>query len=129
VRGALFLAGFANSATTLGIQTSMFSTVSARDTSSGSAIFNAARQTSTAVGVAALTTVIASVGGTRLHAFHGAFIAAACFALSAGIASFVLIHDSDAASTMVRRSKSPTGLPALAATAATSPAASLPADA
>jgi EmrB/QacA subfamily drug resistance transporter len=118
VRGTLFLAGFANSATTLGIQTSMFSTVSARDTSSGSAIFNAGRQTSTAIGVAALTTVIASIAGTRLHAFHGAFIVAAGFALAAGIAAFAFIHDSDAAATMVRRSKSAPASPALATSAA-----------
>jgi predicted MFS family arabinose efflux permease len=102
VRLMLFVAGFFNSGTTIAIQTSMFSTISSADTSSGAAIFNAARQSSTAIGIAVFTTVISEVAGGKLTAFHGAFAAAAGFALLAAVASALMIHDEDAAETMVR---------------------------
>lgn len=103
VRGALFLAGCCNSATMIGVQTSMFATVSAADTGYGSAIFNALRQSSAAIGIAVFTTIISSVQGSRLHAFHVTFLAASGFAVAAGVAAMTLIHDADAAATMQPR--------------------------
>jgi hypothetical protein len=87
----------------IAVQASMFSGISDRDTSSGSAILNTGRQTATAVGIAVFTTVISSAGGSPLHAFHGAFLCAAAFALAAGCASVLLIRDEDAAASMVAR--------------------------
>lgn len=101
VRIVMFLAGAANSANGLAIQTSMFATISSADTGHASAILNAGRQTSTAVGIAILTTVVSGVSGSVLTAFHYAFLAAAGFAFLAAIACW-FIHDSDAAATMVR---------------------------
>jgi predicted MFS family arabinose efflux permease len=100
IRGMLFVAGFCNSATMIAVQASMFSGISERDTSSGSAILNTGRQVATATGIALFTTVISSFGNSPLQAFHGAFVCAAGFALLAGVASLVLIRDVDAASTM-----------------------------
>jgi EmrB/QacA subfamily drug resistance transporter len=100
IRGILFVAGFCNSGTMIAVQASMFSGISQQDTSSGSAILNTGRQVATAIGIALFTTVISTIGGSRLHAFHGAFLCAAGFALLAGVAAAVLIRDSDAAASM-----------------------------
>jgi EmrB/QacA subfamily drug resistance transporter len=107
VRLTLFVAGFFNSGTILAVQTSMFSGISSTDTSSGAALLNAGRQSSTAIGIAVYTTVISSIGGSRMTAFHGAFLAAAVFALAASSAAFTLIHDEDAAETMVKAPAEP----------------------
>jgi EmrB/QacA subfamily drug resistance transporter len=106
VRGMLFLSGAANGGTQIAIQTSMFSTVSSADTGSGAAIFNAARQSATAIGVAIFTVVISSVHSSRLAAFHATFLVAAGFCILAAIAAHWLIHDSDAAATMKPRGAS-----------------------
>jgi MFS family permease len=105
IRAMLFFAGVCNSVTMIAVQASMFSDISDRDTSSGSAILNSGRQTSTAVGIAIFTTVISSAGGSPLHAFHGAFLCAAGFALAAGVAAVLMIRDADAVSSMVARRK------------------------
>lgn len=102
IRGILFAAGICNSATMIAVQASMFSGISEKDTGSGSAILNTGRQVATATGIALFTTVISSLGGSVLHAFQGAFVCAAGFALLAGLASILLIRDSDAASSMTR---------------------------
>jgi EmrB/QacA subfamily drug resistance transporter len=102
VRLLLFSAGLCNSATAMAVQTSMFSTISVKDTGSGASLFSAARQSATAIGVATLTTVI-TLGSHPFNvitSFHLAFLAAATFSLLAGLASVLLIHDSDAANTM-----------------------------
>jgi len=103
IRAMLFFAGVCNSVTMIAVQASMFSDISDHDTSSGSAILNTGRQTATAVGIAVFTTVISSVGGSPLHAFHGAFLCAAAFALAAGVAAVLMIRDADAASSMAAR--------------------------
>ena len=100
VRLMLFLAGAANGGTQIAVQTSMFSTVSSADTGSAAAIFNAARQSATAIGVAIFTVVISSVHTSRLAAFHATFLVAAGFCVLAAISAERLIHDSDAAATM-----------------------------
>jgi hypothetical protein len=81
----------------------MFTSISPEDTGDASAIFNAGRQTSLALGVAILSTVVAGVGGESFAAFHAAYLAAALIALAGGIAAVTLIHDDDARATMMRR--------------------------
>ena len=61
VRLALFIAGFSNSATSLAIQTSMFTTISTADTGGASSMFSVARQSSQAMSVAVLTFVVSVV--------------------------------------------------------------------
>jgi EmrB/QacA subfamily drug resistance transporter len=100
VRLLLFLAGACNSGTQIALQTSMFSTISPADTGSAAAIFNAARQSATAIGVSIFTVVISSVHSSRLAAFHVTFAVAAGICVLAAISARWLIHDSDAAGTM-----------------------------
>ena len=107
VRAMMFMAGAANSMVFLPLQTSMFTSIAQADTGDASAIFNASRQTSLALGVAILSTVVASVGGESFAAFHAAYVAAALIALIGSVTAFTLIHDGDARATMVRREDPP----------------------
>jgi EmrB/QacA subfamily drug resistance transporter len=109
VRAMMFMAGAANSMVFLPLQTSMFTSIAQADTGDASAIFNAGRQTSLALGVAILSTVVASVGGESFAAFHAAYVAAALIALIGSVTAFTLIHDADARATMVRREDPPVG--------------------
>jgi predicted MFS family arabinose efflux permease len=104
VRAIMFTSGFANSTAFLPVQTAMFSTIQARDTGHAAAIFNANRQSSLALGVAILTTIVSNVGGGQYTAFHAAFLAAGFIALCGAIFAWTLIHDSDARATMTARS-------------------------
>jgi hypothetical protein len=110
----MFLAGAANSMVFLPVQTSMFTSIAAADTGDASAIFNAGRQTSLALGVAILSTVVASVGGGSFAAFHAAYAVAALIALTGSTAAFFMIHDGDARATMARAESPPDGEPASA---------------
>ena len=101
LRGLMFLLGAANSAPFLAVQTSMFTTISPADTGHASAIYNTGRQVSFAMCVALLSAIIAGVGGTRLVAFHDAYLALLAFALLGGITAFTLIRTRDAAASMV----------------------------
>jgi len=74
-------------------------------------VFNVIRQLGSAIGVAVFTTAIVAVGATtvvagrvtpNLAAYHVAFLIAAGLA-TVGAMVALTIHDSDAASTMVRR--------------------------
>ncbi len=69
--------GAINSATFLSVQSSMFSTISAQDTSHASAIYTAQRQASIAAGIAILSTIVASQKEHPLEGFHHAYLAAA----------------------------------------------------
>lgn len=109
IRATMFMAGAANSMVFLPLQTSMFTSIAQADTGDASAIFNASRQTSLALGVAILSTVVASVGGESFAAFHAAYVAAALIALIGSVTAFTLIHDADARATMVRREDPPVG--------------------
>jgi len=109
VRAMMFMAGAANSMVFLPLQTSMFTSIARADTGDASAIFNTSRQTSLALGVAILSTVVASVGGESFAAFHAAYAAAALIALTGSVTAFTLIHDGDARATMVRREDPPGG--------------------
>jgi EmrB/QacA subfamily drug resistance transporter len=107
IRAMMFMAGAANSMVFLPLQTSMFTSIAPADTGDASAIFNACRQTSLALGVAILSTVVASVGGDSFAAFHTAYVAAALIALTGGAAAFAMIHDGDARATMIGREVPP----------------------
>ena len=111
IRAMMFLAGGANSMVFLSLQTSMFTGIGRADTGDASAIFNANRQTSLALGVAILSSVVAGLGGQSFAAFHAAYAAAAVIALAGGVTAFALIRDEDARATMVRRENSPASEP------------------
>jgi EmrB/QacA subfamily drug resistance transporter len=104
LRALLFSAGLGNGVSMIAVQTSMFTTVSAADVSSGSVFFNVARQASAAAGIALFTTITASVAGGHIPAFRAAYAVAAFFALTAALSAFTMISDRDAAATMRARS-------------------------
>jgi EmrB/QacA subfamily drug resistance transporter len=103
VRGLMFFGGFGNCAIFLSIQTSMFTHISSADTGHASAIYNTQRQSSIAINIALLTTIVAGSTGTPLAAFHEAYLAAAILAAAGTVCSWVLIDTSLARSTMIRR--------------------------
>jgi EmrB/QacA subfamily drug resistance transporter len=103
IRGLLFAAGGINSATFLSVQTSMFATISARDTSHASAIYTAQRQASIAAGIAILSTIVASRRAAPLSGFHDAYLAAAILSLLGALATVLLIRTDDARATMKPR--------------------------
>lgn len=105
VRAIMFFAGAANSTAFLPCQTAMFTTISPSDTGHASAIFNATRQSALAFGVAILTTVVAGVHGTRLEAFHAAYVAAAGVSILGAVVCLALVHDGDAAATMAPKNE------------------------
>jgi predicted MFS family arabinose efflux permease len=101
VRALMFFGGISNGGAFLAIQTSMFTTVSRDDTGHASAIYNSQRQSTIALNIAILTTVVAGVGGSTLHAFHAAYLTGAVLAALGTVAAWALIRTSDARSTMV----------------------------
>jgi hypothetical protein len=112
-------------------QAAAFSTISREATGRASTMFNVIRQLGSAAGVGVLTTVIVAVGATKvvagrvtpdLGAYHVAFLLAAGLAL-AGVAVALTVHDTDAASTMVRRGgrKAESGRPAAVPAASSTP--------
>jgi EmrB/QacA subfamily drug resistance transporter len=114
VRAAMFVAGYGMSHVFVPSQAAAFATISPADTGRASTLFNALRQLGSAVGVALLTTVIATVGPVHvvdghvspyLAAYHVAFLVAAAVALLAGVCALT-VRDADAAGTMVRRTRS-----------------------
>jgi EmrB/QacA subfamily drug resistance transporter len=114
VRADMFIAGYGMSHVFVPSQAAGFATISPAATGRASTLFNAVRQVGSAVGVALLTTVIATVGPVRvvdghvspyLTAYHVAFLVAAGVALLAGICALT-VSDADAADTMVRRPES-----------------------
>ncbi|HEY1620120.1 MAG TPA: MDR family MFS transporter [Streptosporangiaceae bacterium] len=104
-------------------QAAAFASISPEATGRASTVFNVSRQLGSAAGVAVFTTAIVAVGAVsagaggavrpNLAAYHVAFLIAAAIAVAGGLLSLT-IHDGDAASTMVRRSRRPgrTGQPA-----------------
>jgi EmrB/QacA subfamily drug resistance transporter len=107
IRGLMLLLGYFMSHCFIPAQAAAFATISPDRTGRASSIFNAGRQLGGAVGVAALTTVLASlgpdhiVGGhevANLRSYHVAFIAAAGVAILAG-ALALRVNDALAAST------------------------------
>ena len=95
----------------ISVQAASFATVSHTDTAQASSLFNSQRQLGSAIGVALLSSVLALVGTVKvvggratadLGGYHAAFLVAAGVAVIASLTALT-IHDSDAASTMVRR--------------------------
>jgi predicted MFS family arabinose efflux permease len=101
VRALMFFGGLGNGAAFLAIQTSMFTTISSEDTGHASAIYNSQRQSMIALNIAILTTVVAGVGGSTLHAFHTAYLTGALIAALGTVAAWRLIRTDDARSTML----------------------------
>ena len=96
----MLFGGLGNSGAFLAVQTSMFTTISSRDTGHASAIYNTQRQSTIALNVAVVTTVVAGVGGSQLGAFHDAYLAGAVIALIGTLCAWTLIRTDDARSTM-----------------------------
>lgn len=100
VRALMFFGGLGNCAAFLAIQTSMFTHISSADTGHAAAIYNAQRQSSIAINIAIVTTVVAGAGGTATEAFHDAYLAAAILAALGTILAWTLIDTGLARSTM-----------------------------
>jgi EmrB/QacA subfamily drug resistance transporter len=106
VRGLMFVGGVGNAAVFLSIQTSMFTHISRADTGHASAIYNTIRQSSIALDIAVLTTVVAGAGGGTLAAFHDAYLAGAILCAVGCVLAWRLISTDAARSTMGRPSAS-----------------------
>ncbi len=99
VRALMFFGGVGNAGTFLSIQTSMFTHISSRDTGHASAIYNTVRQSSIALNIAVLTTVVAG-GGGGLAAFHDAYLTGATLCAVGCVLAWTLISTDAARSTM-----------------------------
>lgn len=114
MRGSMFLIGAGMAFSFTSVQAAAFATISSAQTGQASALFNAQRQIGASLGVALLSSVLSTIGMTQLGAngavvpnltaYHAAFIAAALFALL-GACIGLMVRDSDAAATMLRRTK------------------------
>jgi EmrB/QacA subfamily drug resistance transporter len=100
VRALMFYGGLANAAAFLPIQTAMFTAISSADTGHASALYNTNRQSSIAINIAIVTTIVAGAGGSRLAAFHAAYLAGAILAGIGTILAWTLIRTDDARPTM-----------------------------
>jgi EmrB/QacA subfamily drug resistance transporter len=99
LRGLMFFGGVGNAGSFLSIQTSMFTHISSEDTGHASAIYNTIRQSSIALDIAVLTTVVAGAGGT-LSAFHDAYLTGAVLTAIGAVLAWTLISTDSARSTM-----------------------------
>ncbi len=111
VRVDMFVIGFAMAHVFVPAQAAGFATISPAATGRASTLFNALRQLGGAVGVALLTTVVATVGPAHLvegrpvpnlAAYHAAFLVAAATALVAAVCALT-VSDAEAAPTIVPR--------------------------
>jgi EmrB/QacA subfamily drug resistance transporter len=135
LRVVMFVCGYAMAHVFVPSQAAGFATISPEATGRASTLFNAQRQLGSAVGVAVLSTVVATVGPVRvvagrvlphLTAYHVAFLVAAGLALLAALAA-LSVRDADAASTIVprrRRAGSPAGPAGAGAAGAGAPSGS-----
>ena len=114
LRVLMFALGFCIPFVMMSMQAAAFATISPESTGRASTLFNANRQLGGAVGVAALSTVLAAIGPTRqvgahlvahVAAYRGAFLTAASVAVLGAVTALFTVHDADAASTMVGRHK------------------------
>ena len=113
VRADMFAVGFAMAHVFVPSQAAGFATISPAATGRASTLFNAVRQVGSAVGVALLTTVVATVGPVHevagqsvpdLTAYHAAFLVAAATALIAALCALT-VSDAEAAATIVPRQR------------------------
>ncbi|HEX4214450.1 MAG TPA: MDR family MFS transporter [Candidatus Dormibacteraeota bacterium] len=105
-RALMFMVGAANAQVFQPAQTTAFSTGAGASTGRTSALFNSMRQLGAALGVALLSTMLATVGSrasgsgqSHLIGYEAALVTAAAMALI-GLAVGLTIRDRDAASTM-----------------------------
>ncbi|MGE0881492.1 MAG: MDR family MFS transporter [Acidimicrobiia bacterium] len=122
IRLIMFATGFTMAFSFLSLQAGTFARIEPAMMGRASAIYNAQRQSASAMGVAILATVLkalmpadGSPAGDQLHAFQMTFRVCAVLALLGAVVAY-FVHDEDAASTMVRKGK------AAPADAAASPA-------
>jgi MFS family permease len=106
VRALMFFGGVGNAAAFLSIQTSMFTHISSTDTGHASAIYNTIRQSSIALDIAVLTTVVAGAGGSTLAAFHDAYLTGAILCAGGCVLAWTLISTNAARTTMAQPSHS-----------------------
>jgi EmrB/QacA subfamily drug resistance transporter len=106
LRALMFFGGLSNGGVFLALQTSMFTTISSEDTGHASAIYNSQRQSTIALNIAVLTTVVAGAGGGALHAFHAAYLTGALIEALGAVGAWTLIRTSDARPTMLPASRS-----------------------
>jgi hypothetical protein len=107
VRALMFFGGLGNCAIFLSIQASMFTHISSAETGHASAIYNIQRQSSIAINIALLTTILSGAGGTALAAFHDAYLAAAVLAAIGTVLAWTLIDIGLAGATMTGRGARP----------------------
>jgi EmrB/QacA subfamily drug resistance transporter len=124
-RAALFVAGYGMAHVFVPSQAAGFATITAAATGRASTLFNALRQVGSALGIAILTTVVATVGPTHvrdshlvpnLTSYHVAFLVAAGMAVLGWFCALT-VSDADAAATIVPRRRSRARAPARAAEA------------
>ncbi|MGE0881776.1 MAG: MDR family MFS transporter [Acidimicrobiia bacterium] len=108
IRIIMFLLGICLATCLIPLQAAAFSTIPPARTGDASAIVNAMRQTSSAVGVAVLATVLSSLisesgpPNESVHAFRVALLVAAGIALFGSLIA-LMIRDTDAAATMTAK--------------------------
>jgi EmrB/QacA subfamily drug resistance transporter len=100
VRALMLFGGFGNSAAFLAVQTAMFTTIGRSDIGDASAIYNTQRQSTIALNVAILTTIVASSTVGSVSAFHTAYLVDAALAVCGLVCAVVLIRTRDAHATM-----------------------------
>jgi EmrB/QacA subfamily drug resistance transporter len=120
IRGIMLLRGIAFGTALLPLQAATFSTIPQADSGQASSLFNTNRQVGSSVGIAILATVLTGRGQSHvataqptLASFHEAYLAAALVALL-GMGFAFLIHDKDAAATMVPKGNQLAARPATA---------------
>jgi MFS family permease len=125
IRGIMFLRGIFFGIALIPLQAATFSTITPQDSGRASSLFNTNRQVASSFGVAILATVLTdrtqhhvesvmagaqalqpaelqrAVQEATLKGYHAAYFAGVVFALI-GLAACFLIHDEDAAASMVQ---------------------------
>jgi EmrB/QacA subfamily drug resistance transporter len=121
MRLLMFCLGYCIPHVMMSMQAAAFATIPSEATGRASTLFNAQRQLGGALGVALLSTVVAAFGPfvlragrqvPHLVAYHAAFLTSSGVALLGAGLAFTLVHDADAAATMVSRSRRPAAAPA-----------------
>jgi EmrB/QacA subfamily drug resistance transporter len=100
LRALMFFGGFGDCGILLSIQSSMFTHISSHDTGHAAAIYNTQRQSTFAISIALLTTIVSAAGATTLAAFHDAYLAATILAAIGTVLAWTLIDTRLASSTM-----------------------------
>jgi EmrB/QacA subfamily drug resistance transporter len=100
LRALMFFGGFGDCGILLSIQSSMFTHISSHDTGHAAAIYNTQRQSTFAISIALLTTIVSAAGATTLAAFHDAYLAATVLAAIGTVLAWTLIDTRLASSTM-----------------------------